>query len=150
MSERQFKITLEFTINVSDITPDSTKKDLSHYSNYEELVKDPESFAFAERQKRILDALFKNEDLLRRYVKKRFVDQMEISRADEIHGVLRDELGVDDEEEEKMLAPIFAELNQEDAEWIQQAIDNGVFPENTEHFFSRFETNLTKVTTTDL
>lgn len=143
---RQFKITLEFTISVNDITPERIMKDLYPESNHQKLIYDPELWAIAEPEKRLLHALLKNEDLLRRYVKKHFMGDMDYG-IDQHVDIIRNALDIDDEEDEILLSPIFSDLSQEDVEWINESIRNESFSDKTEHFFSSFKTHLTKVTT---
>jgi hypothetical protein len=130
---KQYRVILEFTLDVEEITKDAVHLALRRFANYEQLVQSPETWEHVERQRRLLKALLANQAVLQRCMQKVAVSRLESWGPK----MVAEELGIDETEEE-ILRPVIDGLNDEDAAFFKEAIEHGLFYENAEHFFHSF------------
>lgn len=145
MIEKKFRVTLDLTVRIDDITEESIKRDLQDFTNYAEIVQWPDTWEIAERQKRLLAVVVENKELLDVLVKKFLVERLELIAQSE----LQEALGIE-EDEVDLLEPAFSKLIEEDRSFFEEAISKGLFSENAEHYFNSFDAELNKATLTEL
>lgn len=136
---QQYKITLEFVLDVDELVEDVVRDIYKRTMNYEEIMQDPETWEHAERQRRLLHALLANPAVLQRFVRYKAVDLLETYGND----LVKEELAVE-EEVERILDPILTHLNLEDATTFREAIEHGYFYESTEAFDNCFTIRLAR------
>jgi hypothetical protein len=135
MIEKRMKLTVDVKFKIDDITKDNVNRDLKDFANYGEIIQDPMRWEMAERQKRFFDVLLQNEEVLNEILTKLLIERLvEPTSSGKFHTLF----GVEKDEEE-ILEPVLSALSREDAEFFREAIDEGVFFENTEHIWNRFQ-----------
>lgn len=143
--EKRFRISLDFTVRVNEITKESAVRELKRYSNYKELVKEPQTWEAVERQKRLLGAVLTNKVLLKKYLA-----CIVVSEIESLSGrILAEAIGIEGDED-KILKPVFENLDKEDATFFREAKRKGLFIENAEHFFESFQVELEKAKLAEL
>jgi hypothetical protein len=134
---KQYKLRLDFTVSINELTDEIVHESVGGFSNYDEIIKDTRTWKHAERQKRLLHALLANPDVLEKYVRKEVVGLFEVHANEEIK-----ELFDSDEDEQELLMPVIDGLNKEDSEVFSSAIEDGLFSENTSEFSECFTIEL--------
>ena len=147
MIRKHLQLTFEFAVSVEDITSDSVARDLSHYTNKSDLVDAPETYELAERQKKLLNALISNEDLLKKYIYLRVFSNFE---GGEFYNDIFKFTKISNISDENLLKPVMDSLSNDEAEFFNMVAQEGLFSENTEHFFESFKVDLINVELTDL
>src|SRR5215212_7357357 len=141
MRRKHIRVGLEFFVDMEAITRENVAKDLNDASNRDELLKDPETWEYAQKEQRLLDLLLQNRELLEEVIKKLVVEKIEPTLNSELHAAF--EINQDEQE---LLWPLLEKLPDEDATHFQGAIDNDVFYESTGHIWKRLEPKMINVT----
>jgi hypothetical protein len=123
---KRLRMTLDFEVEVEEVTDESLHEHYRKSANYEELVGDSEWWENARRQGRLQRALLEDEEALRKYltyVAAVEVDPSSDSRLCEVFGVNVERA------EEDILGAVFGRLGTEDARYYREvsAEDNGLF-----------------------
>jgi hypothetical protein len=141
--EKRFRISLDFKVTVNGITKEAAERELKTYSNYAELIKRPQTWEAVERQKRLLQAVLNNKNVLNDYLA--HIVAVELESADEILGALDVEL-----DEDKILKPAIDGLGKQDATFFREVIKEELFSENAMHFYQSFKVELEKAKLAEL
>jgi hypothetical protein len=137
MSLRQYRISLEYTFTIDELTDERARESMKHFSNYQDFSDDPETQAHIERQRRLLAALLANSRALETYVLHRVSDLLQAEG-----GQLASEALAVDQDEEDILQPVINSLSKEDAAYFREVISNGLLIENTEELSEVFQLDL--------
>ena len=140
MPLKRYKVTFEFFLDIDELTDELATENIRRYSNFTELVRSPEHWEHVERQRHLLQALLEDEEVLREYVQNEVASQLEVRVEEQV----KERLG-DIDRDEDILIPLIDQLPPEDAVPFEEAIENGVFYENTEEFSRCFNLNLRRV-----
>lgn len=143
--EKRFRISLDFKVKVNEITKESAERELKRYSNYKELVKEPQTWEAVERQKRLLKAVLANKSLLKNYLARIVASEIESLSGSS----LAEAIGIEGDED-KILKRALENLDKEDATFFREAKRKGLFAENAEHFFESFQVELEKAKLAEL
>lgn len=121
-------MTLDFDVEVEDLTDEDLRRHYGRFGNAGELVGDM-VWANLSRQSRLQRALVEDEEALGRYLTYAAVCEVDAStdsRLGEVFGV-----GMQEAEEE-ILGPIFPRLEETDARYFMEARAEGVLFESVE------------------
>jgi hypothetical protein len=138
--EKRVQLILSFAVRVNDITEESTKENLKRYGNYQDLVDDPATWELAATERRLLMKLLENEEVLARLLNKCILQEVEMLGDCDLQkkaGML--------EREEEILAPVLATLDEDDALFFQDVIEEELFWENTELLWDSLQAELQEV-----
>lgn len=125
---KRLRMTLDFEVEVEDLTDESLRRHYGRFGNAEELVGDT-VWANLSRQGRLQRALMEDEKALGRYLTYVAVCEVDAStgsRLGEVFGV-----GMQEAEEE-IMGPIFPRLEETDARYFMEACAEGVLFESVE------------------
>jgi hypothetical protein len=135
MVEKRLRMTLDFEVTISEITEEGLREHCRMFTNFEELMADPETHKNMERQQRLQRALLADEEALRRFLTYVIVGEVNSnvgSRLGEMFGMGREET------EEEILGPVFVRLDEEDARYYREASAAGMLWEYAELLSSSF------------
>jgi hypothetical protein len=133
---KRYKVTIEFVLDIEDLTDERATEAVRYYSNFAEIKRSPEHWQHVERQRHLLDELLRDEDALQEYVRNEAAGLVELEV-----GAVTDRLGTAGRDEE-ILAPVITRLPDEDIEAFETAIEEGMFAESTEEFSTCLDLNL--------
>ena len=136
--EKNFKVTLNFKVQIEDITDENVNTHLLSFANYEEIINDPFTWKDVERQKRLLYALIKNEELVKQILMREIIFQIKEEIDFESY------FGLNESENELELA-MENLSDEEDKKYFNECINQGFFIENTEHIDNRFKGYIEKI-----
>ena len=141
----RFRLTIDFEVAVRSITEDSVHDLAATFLNRDEVVADPNTWAWVARQQRLLHALVSSPGLLRRYVEAR----AQGAAAEEAGGWVFEEMeriadrgGVED----GAFWGAVEMLREEDRAYFEAKSDEGTLYESTMVFDSAFDVDPTGVT----
>lgn len=140
---KQLRMTLDFEVEVEEVTDESLRDYYSRWSNYEEIVGDAELWANLSRQISLQRALLEDEAALRNYlvyVAADRVDPSSDSRLCEIFGVGGKQA------EEDILGPVFGRLGEEDARYFSEVSVEGALFESIEVLSQSFKVRSARAT----
>lgn len=137
---KRLRMTLDFEVEVAQITDESLREHYRHSSNYEELVGDAELWANLGRQVRLQRALLEDEEALRQFITFVVADEVDAST----NSLLGEVFGVGGERsEEDILGPVFRRLSAEDARYLREASEVGELFESIEVLSRSFKVRWT-------
>jgi hypothetical protein len=126
-------ITLEATLD--EITDDRARQDLAEFNNADELMDDPEVWQQVGWQRQLWEAIRARPDLLRQWLVDCLVDIFGgTSLRDDVRSALGLEIVGSDRD---FLLPLVPELPDEPRRHFEEAEEQGVFAESTEHVWRR-------------
>jgi hypothetical protein len=127
-------ITLEATLE--EITDDRVRQDLAVFSNVDELVNDPDVWREVAWQRQLWEAIRARPALLRQWLVDCLVDMFGgTSLRDDVREALG--MGLASSSDSDFLRPLVPELPDEPRRFFEDAEEQGVFAENTEHVWRR-------------
>jgi hypothetical protein len=129
--ERHYRITLDFRLLLRPITTELCRE--SFFDRGSALAREPHSGEEVERQRRLYALLRKNKDVLERYL----LTVVANEAAGFVFGGLSEAFGV--AEDEDLLEPLYAEMSEEDAKYIEESARAGVLWESTKLLGEAFE-----------
>lgn len=129
MTAKRLRMTLDFEVEVAELTDERLREYYRRFGNYEELVGDAETWENISRQRRLQRALLEDEEALGRFLTYVVVDEVD-SRLDSRLGETFRVGG--EREEEEILGPVFARLGEEDARYFREVSEAGALWENVE------------------
>ena len=138
---KQYKINLEFTLDIQEISQFMVRSGLKDHQHYNEMVKAPGVWEHVDIQKRLQQALLANPEVLEKYLHKTMVDKLEAYAP----SLIKEKMGDVEEDEKEILQPVIESLNADDAKFFNEVIEEGIFAENTRQFDDSFRLNLAKV-----
>lgn len=141
----RFRLTVDFEVAVHSITEDSVHDLAATFSNRDEVVADPNTWAWVARQQRLLHALVSSPGLLRRYVEAR----AQGAAAEEAGGWVFEEMERSADrggEEDGAFWGAVEMLREEDRAYFEATSDEGTLYESTTVFDSAFDAYPTGVT----
>jgi hypothetical protein len=145
MIERQYQLTLNFKVLVNDITKESVTRDYQRRRGFKEAAADPEFWELIDAQRELLEALTRHEDILEEFIKRTIIWQIE--RPEE--GILAPTLNVRIDDE-NMLEPIIAELDEGPKSYFEEGIEYGEFGDYIEQVTSSIRATVTGVELTEI
>ena len=145
MIERQYQLTLNFKVLVKDITKESVTRDYQYRRGFKEAAADPEFWELIDAQRELLEALTRHEDILEEFIKRTIIWQIE--RPEE--GILAPALNVRIDDE-NMLEPIIAELDEGPKSYFEEGIEYGEFGDYIEQVTSSIRATVTGVRLTEI
>ncbi|HEX8687174.1 MAG TPA: hypothetical protein VF654_11770 [Pyrinomonadaceae bacterium] len=123
-SERHYRITLDFRLLLRPFTPEPCRD--RFFDRGSALAREPHSGEEVERQRRLYALLRKNKDVLERYLLTVIANEA----VGFVFGGLVEAFGL--AEDEGLLAPLYAQMSEGDAEYIEGRAGEGRFWESTE------------------
>jgi hypothetical protein len=140
---RKLQIVIDVELEDDVINTDSIKRIWSAYSNYEEMINDPDRQSDIVHEKALLAALKSNPELYKRFVTVELVDRLQHLTYQELHPLAGiDKTASDTLEEAVELLP------SESREHFGEAIDADCFFEYTGLVRYLFEPTIKKITVT--
>jgi hypothetical protein len=136
---QQYRLKLEFTLDIQDMNEMLVRRRLKHIPNYEEVKNDEGLKKLVEHQRKLLEALLSNKAVLKKYINRLLIDMFEAEGTI----LLKENLGDIDGNEQSILQPIIEGLDDEDRRFFREVIEEGIFSENTPEFQECFQFNLT-------
>ena len=146
MPLKQFKFTVEFTVNVNDITEETIKEQHKLYNEPKEYLTDSDYLEHKYRQRRLLHTLISDEQVLRKYVTQLFPEFLELDAKGLAESFLLAHNNYDETNEIVMSA--VRKLEKEDREFFEEAEEEGVFSENAELFYQAITLDLADISIT--
>jgi hypothetical protein len=122
MLEKRLSLTLEFRVTMREITRELVTEYYAKRVNFDELMASPDTWADAERQERLRLALLRDAQALDRFLAYLVAGEAE----PDIHGHLMHVFAVAGEDEQ-VLRPVVAILDEEDRQYFEKALRDGVF-----------------------
>lgn len=122
--ERHYRLTLDFRLLLRPFTPELCRE--SFFPSGTALAREPRSGEGVERQRRLYALLRKNKDVLERYL----LTVVANEAAGFVFGGLAEAFGV--AEDEDLLAPLYAEMSEEDAGYFEGCAGVGMLWESTD------------------
>jgi hypothetical protein len=110
---KQYRFLVECTYDIEDLTSEVVHRSLEPLLNYEEAIKDKETWESADRQRRLLHALLLDKAALEKFVRTQLAWQFQDLASEVIAPQL--EIEEDSEKtEERILLPIIERMSPED------------------------------------
>lgn len=138
MIERRYRLTLDFKVVVNDITRESVIRDYKDRIGFDDAVEDPEFWEMMDSQRELLKALVQHEEILYEFIKRTIIWQVE--QPDE--GIIAPTLNVRIDDE-VMLAPVIAELEETHKSYFDEGIEYGEFGDYAEQVTSSIRAEMT-------
>lgn len=135
MTEKRLRMTLDFEVEVEELTDERLREYYRRFGNYEELVGDTETWENISRQRRLQRALLEDEEALGRFLTYVVVDEVD-SRLDSRLGETFHVRGA--RAEEDILGPVFARLGENDARYFREVTETGTLWEAVEALSKSF------------
>ncbi len=107
---KQYRFVVECTFDIEDLTSEVVHRSLKPLLNYEEAIKDNETWKSADRQRRLLHALLSDKEALGKFVRKELAWQFQNLASETI----APELEVEDDSEETIFLPLIERMSSED------------------------------------
>jgi hypothetical protein len=124
--ERRLRLTLDFEVEVGEITEEAVRRYYRRHTNYEELMRDPGTWEMAARQNRLLLALLGDPEMLDSFLT--FIVADEVCPGADVR--LKEVLRVGQEEE--VMETVYGRLGGEDTEFYREVSAEGLLWENME------------------
>jgi hypothetical protein len=121
--ERHYRVTLDFRLRLRPITPEVCRESF-FFKDENASADEPRLRESVERQRRLLALLRKNEQVLERYL----LTVVAQEAAGVVFGGLAGAFGVS--EDEDLLAPLYAQMSEEDAGYFKGRAGEGLFWES--------------------
>lgn len=140
---KRLRMTLDFEVEVEELTDEGLRRYYESSRNFEELVGDAELWANFSRQLRLQRALLDDEEALGRYLTYAAVCEVDASadsRLGEAFGV-----GMQRAEEE-ILGPVFSRLGEDDASYFREVSAEGMLFESIEALSRSVRVRMTAAT----
>lgn len=122
VTERTCRIVMNVRVRVSEITPENVAGYFTPDETSEGLT-----WEWAERQNRLLLVLLKDEEALDQFLAG--IVRCALELLVDSRRVAGDR---EDEEEDRLFEKVLSRLSSEDALYFREAMEDGLFPENTE------------------
>lgn len=122
--ERHYRLTLDFRLLLRPFTPEPCRE--RFFDRGSALAREAYSGEEVERQRRLYALLRKNKDVLERYLLALVANEA----VGFVFGGLVEAFGL--AEDEDLLAPLYAEMSEEDAEYLEGRAGEGRIWESTE------------------
>lgn len=139
---KKFKVVIEVEVQEdTEITPEVVRRAYGVYSNYHELIMDPQWVADAEHEKVLLAALRSTPAVYDEFIKADILSRLEgLSFSDvcQLAGISRDSYLV--------LPDLLDALPAATKQYFQDAIEGGVLSESTYLTTASFQVSLNKIT----
>jgi hypothetical protein len=129
MTAKRLRMTLDFEVEVEELTDERLREYYRRFTNYEELAGDPETWENISRQRRLQRALLEDEEALRRFLTYAVVDEVDSRLDSRLGGAFRVRGA---QIEEAILEPVFARLGEADARYFKELTEAGTLWEGVE------------------
>ena len=110
---KQYRFVVECTYDIEDLTSDVVHRDLKHHPDYEDVIRDKETWESADRQRRLLHALLQDKAALEKFVRIQLAYQFQDLAMEAITPQLDPDEGSDDPEV-AILLPMIERMSAED------------------------------------
>lgn len=143
MLRKRLRMTLDFEVEVEELTDESLREYYRRFPNFEEALGDEELWANISRQVRLQRALLEDEQVLNKYLT--FVAAVEVDGSND--SGLAVVFGVGGETpEENIFGPLFSRLSEEDERFYREASAEGILFDNIEPLSRSFRAKWTRAT----
>lgn len=116
---KQYRFVVECIFNIEDLTDEVVHRSLKPHLEYEDEIKDKETWERADRQRRLLHALLQNKQELEKYVRNEIAGQIQIVVHDEVSPQLEAQEDSDD-----MLLRAIEDFEPQEAASFKNILDN--------------------------
>ena len=110
---KRYRFTVECTFDIEDLTSEVVHRDLKHHPDYEDVIKDRETWESADRQRRLLHALLLDKAALEKFVRIQLAYRFQDLAMEVITPQLDPDEGPEDPEE-AILLPMIERMSPED------------------------------------
>ena len=135
---KQYRLNLEFELNIQDMNEMLVRRRLKQIPNYEEVKNEPSLREMVEHQRMLLEGLLDNKETLEKYVHKLWIDMFEAYALN----LLKEQLKEVEEDEQTILSPIIQGLSPKARKFFEEVMEEGIFSENTREFQECFQFKL--------
>ena len=137
---KQYRFVVECTFDIEDLTGEVVHRSLKPLLNYEEAIKDKETWESADRQRRLLHALLQDKAALEKFVRIQLAYRFQDLAMEVITPQLDSDEGSDDPEE-AILLPMIERMSPEDVAAFASLmeIDDCIIDLLTECFILKLE-----------
>ncbi len=123
MTLKQYRFVVECTFDIEDLTSEVVHRSLKPLLNYEEAIKDKETWESADRQRRLLHALLLDKAALEKFVRIQIGCRVQDLAMEVIAPQL--EIGEDlGDPEEAILLPLIERMSPEDVAGFASLMEN--------------------------
>lgn len=140
---KRLRMTLDFEVEVEELTGESLREFYGGSGSFEELVGDAETWANLNRQAKLQRALLEDEEALGRFLTYVVADEVDPSldsRLGEVFGAGGEEA------DEEILGAVFSRLEAEDAEYFREVREAGALFDSTEVLHQSFRVRWERAT----
>lgn len=116
---KRYRFVVECTFDIEDLTSEVVHRSLKPHLDYEDEIKDRETWERADRQRRLLHALLQNKEVLEKYVQDDIAGQIETLVYDEISPQLNS-----GEDSDDMLLRVIENMEPEEAATLKETLEN--------------------------
>lgn len=142
---KRYKLKLEFTMNIQELTDEIVHESLKTFSNYNEILLPPEIWDRTERQKRLLRTLLANPEVLEQFVLHEIFDLYEAYAAEQVKAML-----ATSENRDEILLPIINSMDERDSAVFNELIEDDMLFTYSEQFNDCFSLELTNARITEV
>ena len=117
---KQYRFVVECTYDIEDLTPEVVQRDLKGHLEYEDVIKDKETWENANRQRRLLHGLLQDKEVLEKFVRLQLAWQFQ----DLVSQDIAPQFGLGEVSEETILLPVIERMSPEDAASFASLIES--------------------------
>lgn len=110
---KQYRFVVECTYDVEDLTSELVRRSLERHPDYEDVIRDKETWESADRQRRLLHALLQDKAALEKFVRIQLAYQFQDLAMEVITPHLAPDEGSEDPEV-AILLPLIEQMSNED------------------------------------
>ena len=110
---KQYRFVVECTFDIEDLTREVVHRDLKHRFDYEDVIRDKETWESADRQRRLLHALLQDKAALEKFVRIQLAYRFQDLAMEVITPHLDPDDGSEDREQ-AILLPMIERMSPED------------------------------------
>ena len=120
---KQYRFVVECTFDIEDLTSEVVHRDLKHHPDYEDVIRDKETWESAHRQRRLLHALLQDKAALEKFVRIQLAYRFQDLAMEVITPQLDPDEGSEDPEV-AILLPMIERMSAEDIASFASLMEN--------------------------
>ena len=117
---KQYRFVVECTYEVEDLTAEVVRRSLESHPDYEDVIKDKETWESADRQRRLLHGLLQDKEALEKFVQIQLAWQFQDLALE----VIAPQLGLGEDSEETILPPVIERMSPEDVASFESLMES--------------------------
>lgn len=133
MLKKRLKLTLDFEVEITEITEESVRSHYRLHNNYEEVMRSPDTWEIAARQNRLLLRLSEDREALDRFLAFIITGEVCPCADSRLAEVFR--LG----KEEDVIRSVYDRMDSQDSEFFREVSEEGLLWDNMQLVDERFQ-----------